>query len=58
VTELGTAHGMRTVIARHGAEFMVLAVPDDGQVAVAGIAADLSVAQLRSEVAGRIWTGG
>jgi thiol:disulfide interchange protein DsbG len=48
VTELGTAHGMRTVVARHGAEFMVLAVPGDGQVAVAGIAADLPVAQLRS----------
>jgi thiol:disulfide interchange protein DsbG len=48
VTELESAHGMRTVIARHGGEFMVLAVPDDGEVAVAGIAADLSVAQLRS----------
>jgi thiol:disulfide interchange protein DsbG len=44
--DLGRAHGVRTILAQHGAEFMILEVPEDGQVAVAGLEADLTVAQL------------
>ena len=46
LTDLGTSHGMRTVLARSGDELMVLEVAPDGQAAVAGLMADLSVSQL------------
>ncbi|MDT8351005.1 hypothetical protein [Roseomonas mucosa] len=43
--------GLRMVVARSGAEFMLLSVAPSGEAMVAGIPADLSVARLR-EVAG------
>ena len=55
LTELGTAHGLRTVVAKHGGDFMVFQVASDGQVAVAGLMTDLTVDQLKT-VAGSALT--
>lgn len=46
LTDMGVSHGMRTVFARNGDELMVLEVAPDGEAAVAGLMADLSVSQL------------
>jgi thiol:disulfide interchange protein DsbG len=46
VNDLGSDHGVRAVVARHGSEFMILTVAPDGQAAVSGLSADLSVGQL------------
>ena len=49
--DLGVRDGLRMVIARSGAEFMVLSVAPTGEAMVAGLPADLSIAKLR-QVAG------
>jgi thiol:disulfide interchange protein DsbG len=54
LNDLGTAHGIRTVLARHGAEFMVLGVTPDGQAAVAGVQSDMSIAQLLAIARGQV----
>ena len=46
LTDLGVSHDMRTVFARNGDELMVFEVALDGQAAVAGLMADLSISQL------------
>ena len=51
IQELGARDGLQMVVARSGAEFMLLSVAPSGEAMVAGIPADLSVARLR-EVAG------
>lgn len=51
IQELGERGGLRMVVARSGAEFMLLSVAPSGEAMVAGIPADLSVARLR-EVGG------
>ena len=48
LTEVGRSHGLRTVFARHGEEFMVFQVTPDGQAGVAGLMTDLTIAQIRS----------
>jgi thiol:disulfide interchange protein DsbG len=54
LSELGTGHGMRSVIVRQGDQFMVLALAPDGQAAVAGLEAELSVEQLKQAVGDRM----
>ena len=44
--DLGVAHGLHTVFARHGDQFMLLEVTPDGQAVVAGLPSDMSVAQI------------
>jgi thiol:disulfide interchange protein DsbG len=44
--DLGVAHGLDTVFARHGDQFMLLEVTPDGQAVVAGLPSDMSVAQI------------
>ena len=48
LVDLGTSHGLRTVAAQHGGEFMIFQVAPDGQVAVAGLMTDLTVDQLKA----------
>jgi thiol:disulfide interchange protein DsbG len=48
LSDLGLSHGLRTVVARHGAQVMVFQVSPDGQATVAGLMTDLSVDQLRA----------
>lgn len=50
--EAGTAHGLRSVVARQHDEFMILQVTPDGEAIVSGVQSDLSVGQLLS-IAGR-----
>lgn len=45
--DLGERGGLRSLVARTGEEFMVLFVAPDGQAAVAGLMADMSLEELR-----------
>ncbi|WP_246527026.1 hypothetical protein [Plastoroseomonas hellenica] len=45
--DLGERGGLRALVARTGEEFMLLFVTPDGQAAVAGLMADISLEQLR-----------
>ena len=55
LSDIGLSHGLRTVVARHGGEFMIFQVASDGEAAVAGLMTDLSVDQLKA-VAGSALT--
>ena len=45
--DLGLSHGLRLVVARSGAEFMLLSVLPSGRAMVAGFPVDLTLARLR-----------
>ena len=51
LSDLGMSHGLRTVFASNAGQFMVFEVAPDGQAAVAGLMADITVEQLQ-EMAG------
>ena len=46
VSDLGASHGLHTISARHGDQFMIFQVTADGQAAVSGAMTDLTPAQL------------
>lgn len=46
ITEIGSSHGMRSVVARNGAPFMFFHVVPDGSAVVAGLISELPPAQL------------
>jgi len=48
LTELGTLHGMRGILALRGEEFMLFQVAPDGEAVISGLQAELSVANLLS----------
>ncbi len=52
LSDLGVSHGLRTVFASNAGQFMVFELAPDGQAAVAGLMADISVEQLQ-ETAGK-----
>ena len=52
LSDLGVSHGLRTVFASNAGRFMVFELAPDGQAAVAGLMADISVEQLQ-EMAGK-----
>ena len=52
LSDLGVSHGLRTVFASNAGQFMVFELAPDGQAAVAGLMADISVEQLQ-EMAGK-----
>lgn len=54
LTDVGISHGLRTVIARNDGQFVRLYVSADGQVAVAGLMADLSPEDLLTMAPGRV----
>jgi len=54
VTDVGISHGLRTVIARNDGQFVRLYVSADGQVAVAGLMADLSPEDLLTMAPGQV----
>ncbi len=54
LTEAGTTHGLRAVIARNDGQFMRFYVSPDGQAVVAGLMADLSTAELLTMAPGQI----
>jgi len=46
ISDLGSSHGMRSIAARNGDQFMIFQVTPDGQAAVSGALTDLTAAQL------------
>ena len=46
ITELGSSHGLRSVVARNGAPFMFFHVVPDGTAIVSGLISELTPAQL------------
>lgn len=54
LTEAGTSHGLRTVIARNDGQFMRLYLSPDGQAVVAGLMAELSPTELMTMAPGQI----
>ena len=46
ITEIGSSHGLRSVVARNGAPFMFFHVVPDGSAVVAGLVSELTPAQL------------
>lgn len=46
ILDLGSAHGLRQVLARRGEQFMLLEVAPDGRAVVAGLQSDLPVSTL------------
>ena len=54
LTEAGTSHGLRTVVARNDGQFMRLYLSPDGQAVVAGLMAELSPADLLTMAPGQV----
>ena len=53
IIETGAAHGLRSVVARNGQQFMFMHVTPDGQAIVAGMISELTPAQLTAAAAGQ-----
>lgn len=53
LTEMGSAHGLRSVVARNGQQFLLLHVVPDGSAAVAGVIAELTPTQLLAAAPGQ-----
>jgi len=53
IIETGAAHGMRSVVARNGQQFMFMHVTPDGQAIVACMISELTPAQLTAAAAGQ-----
>jgi thiol:disulfide interchange protein DsbG len=54
ITDLGLSHGMRSIVARNGDEFMVFQITPDGQAAVSGALTELTIAQLTAAANGNV----
>lgn len=54
ISELSSSHGLRSVVARNGQQFMILHVVPDGSAVVAGIISEMTPAQLLATAAGRV----
>ena len=46
ISDLGSSHGMRSIAARNGDQFMIFQITPDGQAAVSGALTELTAAQL------------
>ena len=51
ITDLGMLHGMHSIVARNGDQFMIFQVTPDGQAAVSGALTELTPAQLAAAAA-------
>ncbi len=54
ITDLGLSHGMHSIVARSGDEFMVFQITPDGQAAVSGALTELTAAQLSTAAKGNV----
>jgi thiol:disulfide interchange protein DsbG len=52
ISDLGASHGLRSIAARNGDQFMIFQITPDGQAAVSGALTDLTAAQLASAANG------
>ena len=51
ISDLGSSHGMRSIVARSGDQFMIFQVTPDGLAAVSGALTELTAAQLAAAAA-------
>lgn len=51
ISDLGSSHGMRSIAARNGDQFMIFQITPDGQAAVSGALTELTAAQLTAAAA-------
>jgi thiol:disulfide interchange protein DsbG len=56
ISDFGLAHGLRSIAARNGDQFMIFQITPDGQAAVSGALTDLTAAQLTSAANGSVTT--
>ena len=54
ISDLGLSHGLRSIAARNGDQFMIFQITPDGQAAVSGALTDLTAAQLASAANGNV----
>ena len=54
ITDFGISHGVRSISARNGDQFMVFQLTPDGQAAVSGALTDLTAAQLTTAANGNV----
>ena len=54
ITHLGSAHGLRRVVARNGAEFQLFQVTPDGDAVVMGVVSELTPDELGDAAAGQV----
>lgn len=54
LTDLGLTHGLRTVFAKHGSQFMIFELTPDNEATVAGLVTEVSLDQLQSLAGGNI----
>jgi thiol:disulfide interchange protein DsbG len=51
ISDFGASHGLRSIAARNGDQFMIFQITPDGQAAVSGALTDLTAAQLAAAAA-------
>ncbi len=54
ISDFGVSHGMRSISARNGDQFMVFQITPDGQAAVSGTLTELTAAQLTTAANGNV----
>ena len=54
VSDFGLSHGMHTISARNGDQFMIFQITPDGQAAVSGALTELTFAQLTTAAGGNV----
>ena len=54
LSDLGDAHGLHSIFAEHGSQFMILELTPDRQATVAGLITEISVSQLQALAPGAL----
>ena len=54
ITDFGMSHGVRSISARNGDQFMIFQITPDGQAGVSGALTDLTAAQLTAAANGNV----
>ena len=54
ISDFGSSHGLRSIAARNGDQFMIFQITPDGQAAVSGALTDLTAAQLTAAANGNV----
>ncbi len=54
ISDFGASHGLRSIAARNGDQFMIFQITPDGQAAVSGALTDLTAAQLTAAANGNV----
>ncbi len=54
ISDFGWSHGLRSIAARNGDQFMIFQITPDGQAAVSGALTDLTAAQLAAAANGNV----